>query len=223
MRVGALRPYERSLRTRSAPLALHAADGRVFVLDVDRWLAGVDGADETVLGRCASPTLDVGCGPGRFVASLTQRGVGALGLDIAETAVAMVRRRGVPALLGSVFCDLPAEGEWRTVLLMDGNIGIDGDPRRLLTRLRDVLAPGGQVIVEVHPGDPDTDEHLSVRFGHGGTPVGPAFTWSHVGASALADYARATGYSCSESWSIAGRSFTVLDRSTSRWRSTATR
>lgn len=221
MRAGALQPYEHAL-TQTTALALHAEDGRTFVLDIDRWLAGVDRADESVLRRCTSPTLDVGCGPGRFVASLIERGIGALGLDIAETAVAMVRRRGVPALLGSVFCDLPAEGEWGTVLLMDGNIGIDGDPQRLLARLRDVLAPGGQVIVEVHPGAPDLDEHLSVRFGHGGTPVGPAFTWSHVGAFALADHAAATGYVASESWSIDGRSFAVLER-ISRPRTRATR
>ena len=90
MEIGALAPYEQSLRT-SAPLGLRTDDGSSVVLDVARWLSAVDAADETVLSRCTGPVLDVGCGPGRFVSSLNQRGIAALGVDIAETAVAITR------------------------------------------------------------------------------------------------------------------------------------
>ena len=41
---------------------------------------------------------------------------------------------GGPALVRSVFETLPGEGRWDTVLLMDGNIGIGGDPAALLGR-----------------------------------------------------------------------------------------
>ena len=134
--------------------ALHAADGRVVALDVARWLAPTDACDETVLDRCTGPVLDVGCGPGRFVSALTERGVAALGVDIAETAVALARGAGHRRrCVRSVFSDLPGEGRWPTVLLMDGNIGIGGDPARLLRRVARLLAPGGRLIVETPDGD----------------------------------------------------------------------
>lgn len=210
MEVGALAPYEQALRT-AAPLGLRTEDGRAIMLDVARWLGPVDAADETVLARCIGPVLDVGCGPGRFVSSLNARGVAALGVDIAETAIALTRGQGLPALLRSVFGDLPGEGRWPTVLLIDGNIGIGGDPLRLLTRIRSLLATGGTLVVESHPRD-DADDLLKVRFTDHGLAVGPSFDWAHVGRAALLRYAAAAGYSVGESWWSAGRSFVALGR-----------
>ena len=127
VRAGAARP--------GPARAAHRRRPSIVELDVARWLAAADDADDTVLDRCTGPVLDVGCGPGRFVSSLDARGVAALGVDIAETAVALTRGQGMPALLRDVFHDLPGEGRWPTVLLMDGNIGIGGDPARLLARI----------------------------------------------------------------------------------------
>lgn len=213
MRVGALMPYEEAL-SGAGPLALHTADGRVVPLDVGRWLAPVDDADATVLARCVGPTLDVGCGPGRFVSALAERGVPALGVDIAGTAVALTRGRGLPALLRSVFARVPGEGRWPTVLLMDGNVGIGGDPRRLLDRIADVLAPDGRLLVETDPDD-RAHEILDVRFSREGVAVGPAFGWAHVGVTALRLYASDTGYAVSEVWRAGGRTFAALSRATS--------
>lgn len=210
MEIGALAPYEQSLRT-AAPLGLRTDDGRSVVLDVARWLAGVDAADETVLSRCAGPVLDVGCGPGRFVSSLNERGVAALGVDIAETAVALTRGQGLPALLRNVFADLPGEGRWPTVLLIDGNIGIGGDPLRLLTRIRSLLAPGGTLLVESHPWT-SADDLVEVRFTSRGVPVGPLFEWANVGHDALVRYTAAAGYSELGPWTHSGRRFAALRR-----------
>ncbi len=93
MEAGALAPYEQALRS-SGPLGLHTEDGRLLTLDVARWLGAADDADRTVLDRCRGPVLDVGCGPGRLVCELNARGVAALGVDIAETAVALTRGQG---------------------------------------------------------------------------------------------------------------------------------
>ncbi len=210
MEAGALAPYEQALRTRG-PLGLRTEDGRMIELDVARWLRGADAADQTVLTRCRGPVLDVGCGPGRFVSELSARGIAALGVDIAETAVALTRGQGFPALLRSVFAELPGEGRWPTVLLIDGNIGIGGDPLRLLNRIAKLLAAGGRLIVETHP-DPRAHDLLEVRFSEHGVPVGPPFDWAHVGLLPLLDYADATGYGLGDVWSADGRSFALLAR-----------
>jgi SAM-dependent methyltransferase len=210
MEVGALAPYEEALRS-AGPLGLHTDDGRLIVLDVARWLGRADAADETVLNRCRGPVLDVGCGPGRFVSELNARGIAALGVDIAETAVALTRVQGFPALLRSVFGHLPGEGRWPTVLLMDGNIGIGGDPQRLLSRIGRLLAAEGRLVVETHP-DADVLDVLEVRFSAAGQAVGPRFGWAHVGLTPLRRCAAQAGFRVVETWSSAGRSFVVLGR-----------
>jgi hypothetical protein len=142
---------------------------------------------------------------------LAERGIAAMGLDIAETAVVLTRGRDLPAVLRSVFAPLPGEGRWPTVLLMDGNIGIGGDPRRLLLRVRSLLCPDGRLLVETHP-DATADELLTVRFSQRGAPDGPSFGWAHVGVHALRRYAAQGGYGLVESWSAGGRAFTALAR-----------
>lgn len=210
MHVGALEPYEESLRT-ARPLALRDGIGRAIELGVPRWLAAADAADETVLDRCVGPVLDVGCGPGRFVGALSERGVHAVGLDIAETAVLMTRRRGVHAMLRSVFAPIPHEGQWATVLLMDGNIGIGGGPHRLLTRVHELLGPGGRALVEADV-DPLADDAMTVRFSQHGEVVGPSFPWASVGILALMTYAAAVGFGTPTAWQVDGHTYVELPR-----------
>lgn len=211
MEAGALAPYEHALRT-PAPLRLRDRHGELIELEVSRWLAEADPDDGTVLARCRGPVLDVGCGPGRFVAALTARGIPALGVDIAETAVTLTRRLGQPALVRDVFAAVPGEGRWPTILVMDGNVGIGGEPARLLSRLATLLAPGGQVVIEAHP-DRGRDARLPVRFaGADGRPVGPEFLWAQVGLDALAAHAARSGCVVRESWTVGGRTFAVLGR-----------
>lgn len=210
MQAGALHPYEHSLRT-AASLGLYVDDGRVISLDLARWLAPADDADQSVLARCTGPVLDIGCGPGRFVVALGERGTAAMGLDIAETAVSLTRGRGLPAVLRSVFAPIPGEGRWPTVLLMDGNIGIGSDPHRLLDRIRGLLAAGGRLIVETHP-DAHADEQLAVRFRQRDEPIGPTFAWAHVGLLPLLRYAGRIGYGNPEVWSAGGRTFAAFSR-----------
>ena len=59
------------------------------------------------------------------------------------------RAGGAQALRHSLFDPLPGEGRWATVLLMDGNVGIGGDPVALLARINQLLAPAGIALVEV--------------------------------------------------------------------------
>jgi SAM-dependent methyltransferase len=166
-------------------------DGVVIPLDAGRWGAVADADDAWLLDRCSGPVVDLGCGPGRLVAALTARGITALGVDSSPVARAQCRRRGAPMVRRDVFDRLPGEGGWAHVLLADGNIGIGGDPVRLLARAADLLAPGGTVLVETG-GDPEECwRGIAQATGPGGHRV----RWACVGAAALRALAPAAGLS----------------------------
>ncbi|MGH3899265.1 MAG: methionine biosynthesis protein MetW [Pseudonocardiaceae bacterium] len=116
------------------PARLIGDDRRILAVASQRWLAPADSEDGWLLDRCTGPTVDLGCGPGRLVAELAGRGVAALGVDHSHCAVRQCHSRGVLVLRRDVFAPLPGERRWHHVLLADGNIGIGGDPARLLRR-----------------------------------------------------------------------------------------
>src|SRR5262249_22562401 len=125
--------------------------GEVRTLPVGEWLGGkhADGEfDRTVVSLCQGPTIDLGCGPGRFVTELIRRGIPALGVDQSAAAVGLAQRSGAPVLRRDVFGPLPGTGRWRTVLLADGNLGLGGDPARLMRRAAELLERGGQCVAE---------------------------------------------------------------------------
>ncbi|MFJ6016185.1 class I SAM-dependent methyltransferase [Streptomyces sp. NPDC092952] len=201
-------PYTDALRTGRGPLFLRRSDGWLLPLDVERWCAAPDAADRSVLERCRGAVLDIGCGPGRLVGALAAEGRRALGIDISPTAVSRTERSGGPALCRSVFDPLPAEGRWGTALVIDGNVGIGGDPAALLRRLRRIVARTGRVIAECAPVDVDERCEVSVDDGRGGR--GTPFAWARVGPRALAAAAVGTGWRVSEKWQVDGRPFLAL-------------
>ncbi|MEU5523495.1 class I SAM-dependent methyltransferase [Streptomyces sp. NPDC047860] len=204
-------PYADALHVGRGPLFLRRADGWLLPLDVERWCAQPDAADLEVLRRCEGPVLDVGCGPGRLVAALGARGHRALGIDVSVAAVAHTVERGGQALLRSVFDPLPGTGRWGTALLIDGNIGIGGDPAALLRRLAQLLAPGGLLIAETAP-HPDVDERALVQITDANGTPGAPFPWARVGTPALLRHARTTHWRPTAQWSTPERTFVALRR-----------
>ncbi|WP_279582352.1 hypothetical protein [Fodinicola feengrottensis] len=99
--------------------------------------------------------------------------------------------RGGMALHRDALTRLPGEGRWRHVLLADGNIGIGGDPVRLLSRVADLLEPGGTALAE-----------LSSNGGlwRGGArlespdSVSPWFPWAQVDLRSIPTIAAAAGF-----------------------------
>jgi SAM-dependent methyltransferase len=199
--------YDRALWAEST-LRVRERNGQTLPFDVARWLRTADAADQTLLARCAGPTLDIGCGPGRLVAALGARGIPALGVDVAPAAVALTRSRGGLALRRSVFDRLPGAGRWRAAVVADGNIGIGGDVGGLLVRIRELLAPGGRALIEVEPDD--TDHRLDVEvIGPDGAALG-CFPWARIGAPALAQLGEDCGFHRRWTWCCAGRRFVEL-------------
>ena len=126
-------------------------DGHIEALPIERWLGPVDASDAQLLQRVEGAVLDIGCGPGRHVAALKAAGHRCLGIDLSPVAVDITLGRGADAILGSVFEHVPDAGAWDTALLLDGNIGIGGEPATLLGRARELLVPGGAVLAELDP------------------------------------------------------------------------
>ncbi len=204
----ALHLYDDAVRT-GRPLRLVASGGRLLPFALDRWSQSADAADHTMLDRCTGATLDVGCGPGRLTSALAHRGHPVLGVDVAWAAVERTTALGALALCRSVFDQLPGEGSWQTVLLADGNLGIGGDPSGLLTRLRELMRPGGRLIVE--PERFDIDELVEVELqAADGSVVSAPFSWALVGPTALERRATAAGFTVEERWSSGGRRFVSL-------------
>ncbi|MDI5963054.1 methyltransferase domain-containing protein [Streptomyces sp. SL13] len=203
-------PYARAVRAGRGPLFLRRSDGWMLPLDVERWCAEADGADTALLRRCRGPVLDIGCGPGRLVAALAARGVPALGVDLSPAAVRRTRRTGGAVLRRSVFDRLPREGHWSTALLVDGNLGIGGDPLALLARIRQLVAPGGRLLVEAAAHE--VDERLTVRVEDAVGRHGGEFPWARLGSAALRDVATRTGWLSGERWTDDGRPFAELIR-----------
>jgi len=187
---------------------LRSAAGLPAALPLRRWLAPAAPADLLVVERAATPVLDVGCGPGRMLAALEAHGRAATGIDVSPVAVRLARRRGGHALRVCVFSPRVPAGAWASVLLLDGNIGIGGDPERLLARIAELLRPDGEAIVEVDP--PGSGSTVVGMRLEGAGAVGPWFDWARVDAEAIAAVARRAGLRVAGRFEGDGRRFARL-------------
>jgi SAM-dependent methyltransferase len=176
------------------------------------WMGDVTAADGRVLDRCLAPVLDAGCGPARHALALAERGVPALGVDISDDLIALARAKGVAVLQRSFFDRVPAAGRWGTVLLLDGNLGIGGDPAVVLRRAMDLVRPGGRLLVEFDPPGKGLVRSMA-RVELAGRP-GPWFGWASVGACQAEEVlARCPGLQLVDLWEDDGRWFAALRRS----------
>jgi SAM-dependent methyltransferase len=205
--------YEAGLRAadrgRAPGWQVRYADGTATELPLARWTGAALPGDVGLLDRCAGPTLDLGCGPGRLTALLAARGVPVLGVDLAPQAVAMARLRGGTALRRDLFGPLPGEGRWHRLLLADGNIGIGGDPVVLLRRCAGLLDPDGALLCETDaPGRGLRRTRARLEPPDG--PPSTWFRWAQVGADTLPGLAAAAGLRSAGAWVDRGRWFGVL-------------
>jgi len=188
---------------------LRDVSGTVLPAPAGRWFRPADATEQRALADAVGPVLDVGCGPGRHVFALAERGIAVLGIDITERALAHARARSIPVLERCVFGRVPGAGRWQSALLLDGNIGIGGDPAQLLRRVRELLADTGRILVELDP--PGTKSRRTRVRLEIDDAAGPWFDWARVGIEDLDILATAAGARAGARWEDSGRWFAWLD------------
>ncbi|HEX6026873.1 MAG TPA: hypothetical protein VFZ00_33050, partial [Solirubrobacter sp.] len=114
--------------------------------------------------------------------------------------------RGADAIIGSLWADVPGRG--RTILLLDGNIGIGGNPVALLRRAGELLAPGGAIVVETDPPGAPT-RRVRIRI-EAAECVSDWFRWARVGVDGVGEVARRAGFDVVSTASIGNRTFVTL-------------
>jgi ubiquinone/menaquinone biosynthesis C-methylase UbiE len=121
-----------------------------------------------LLGDLTGRTVvDAGCGSGRAVAELAERGARAVGVDLDPDMIAVARERW-PAgefHVGDA-CALPLETGSVSLYRADKVLHMVGDPTRAVAEARRVLAPGGRAVLIGQDWDTiaiDSDEPETTR------------------------------------------------------------
>lgn len=134
----------------SAMLICHQ-DGARDDVPASFWLREVlDPLELRALDLCRGHVLDVGAGAGPHALELQRRGIDVTAIDIAPECVTIMRERGVHK---AEMADLYAfdGGPFDTIIcLCNGldKVGRLADLPRFLARMRTLLLPGGQLIVD---------------------------------------------------------------------------
>lgn len=202
---GHAEPYERALRAAHKRVVLRdLLRGHETHVDLARFLAAPTAGERRLVEALPAPILDVGCGPGRMLQAARSARREALGVDVSPASVAIAASRGLRAIRRSVFDPIPGEGSWGSALLLDGNIGIGGEPADLLARCAELVRPTGRVVVETHRLRGRDHRFDGVIVGDdGGTSL--PFRWAEVGAAALRRYAGIAGLTFVREWRASGR------------------
>ncbi|MEV6399226.1 methyltransferase domain-containing protein [Streptomyces sp. NPDC051907] len=127
--------------------------------------------EQVLLAEARGRVLDIGCGAGRHLLHLQQRGLSVMGVDSSPGAVELCEKQSVPAQLGTAH-DLPCDdASVDTILALGANLGLLGGREQSLVTLREwarVAAPGARVLATsrdpyTSKGKINTDYHQANR------------------------------------------------------------
>ncbi|GAA0901572.1 hypothetical protein GCM10009557_77560 [Virgisporangium ochraceum] len=125
-------------------------DGFIGAGDPARYFGGADSwspREAAVLPHARGRIVDVGCGAGRLMATLRERGLEPEGIDLSPGAVQVCRERGLTASVGSI--DHPPAGPFDTFMLFGSNLSLLGSPTLAPARpasLAAVAAPEARIL-----------------------------------------------------------------------------
>lgn len=136
-----------------------------------RWLmrkaiiTAYEGGKLREIQRCNIPVgsriLDVGCGAGFFLSLLADHGWLAVGVEPNQELVERARRNALDVRLGTLE-DARLESEAFDVITLWHALEHDPVPKKTLSRCRELLKPGGVVIIQL----PDFDSWEAKAFGN---------------------------------------------------------
>ena len=125
-------------------------DDEIPVSDLFREYEDMPYIERVALDQTAGRVLDVGAGSGCHSLALAKAGKESVAIDISPLSVEVMRERGVDARLVNLYDDSFAE-KFDTVLMLMNGTGIIGTLENMetfFTRIRQLLNPGGSVLID---------------------------------------------------------------------------
>lgn len=177
-----------------------------------RTLEDMPAQEQEALRLCRGRVLDVGAGSGCHSLELINRGLDVVAIDISTLSVDVMRQRGIDARVVDFF-DRTFDEKFDTILMAMNGIGIVGKIERLpefFMRLKQILAPGGQVLLdssdiryvfENEDGSFDINlagayyGEIDYRMQYRGIK-GEPFDWLYIDFDTLSMYANEHGFLC---------------------------
>ena len=125
-------------------------DDEIPVSDLFREYEDIPYIERIALDLAAGRVLDVGAGSGCHSLALAKAGKESVAIDISPLSVEVMRERGVDARLVNLYDESFAE-KFDTVLMLMNGTGIIGTLENMetfFTRIRQLLNPGGCVLID---------------------------------------------------------------------------
>ncbi|WP_119793122.1 class I SAM-dependent methyltransferase [Flavobacterium anhuiense] len=170
--------------------------------------------EQKALQLAKGKILDVGCGAGSHALSLqNERSLDVTAIDISEKAVETCRLRGIKNAKVENILDFEGE-KFDTILLLMNGTGIFGQLKncnKYLSKLKSLLNPGGQILIDSSdiiymfdededcgkwiPSDNDYYGELVFNISYKGEKEEP-FDWLYLDYNTLQNAAIANGLNC---------------------------
>jgi SAM-dependent methyltransferase len=210
-------------RGEKVSLIIRRDDGLVNEDDMEGYFKGHEEwfeVDRKALQWAQGRVLDVGCGPGRHLLWLQEKGFTVTGIDVSPTAVEVARLRGARdcRVMDVKNLEFPA-GSFETVIMMGNNFGLAGgmEPtKKVLRDLHRITTDEGRIIATSRdPLDTEDPRHLAYheRNRRRGRPpglviiqlefrgeIGPWFELFMATPEEMIEIAEATGWRVEETY-----------------------
>ena len=107
--------------------------------------------EQKALQLAKGKILDVGCGAGSHSLYLQEKGLEVTAIDISENAIKACKLRGLKNARVQNILDLDVKEKYDTILLLMNGTGIFGtlaNTSKYLQKLKSVLSPNGQILID---------------------------------------------------------------------------